>query len=298
MELEFIREIDEERLGRLRSLFDAARDHDHHEPLGEHKWLDLIHGGRTFAGVIAREGTDVIGYAHLSRHHEKDGAHWGLELVVHPEHRDGRVETEVLEAALRLATEDGGGHLHLWAFQPSKVQNEIASRLGFRKGRDLLHMRVDLPLAVEPHFPPGVRLRSFEVGRDEVAWLEVNNRAFEHHPEQGGWDRETLERRMAEDWFDPEGFLLAVDDSGIAGFCWTKINPHCGEIYVVGVYPSHHGSGLGKSLTIAGLNYMASKGATTGCLYVDAAQEAPLTMYQKLGFEVDHLDRAYAIDLA
>jgi mycothiol synthase len=158
-------------------------------------------------------------------------------------------------------------------------------------------MRVWLPLEAEPHFPPVISLRSFEVGRDEDSWLEVNNRAFERHPEQGAWDRETLERRMAEPWFDPEGFLLAIDGSDIAGFCWTKINPACGEIYVVGVDPSHHGSGLGKALTIAGLQHMASKGATAGCLYVDSAQEAPLTMYRKLGFEVDHLDRAYAIDI-
>ena len=34
-----------------------------------------------------------------------------------------------------------------------------------------------------------------------------------------------LRAREQEAWFDPEGFLLAFDDEGLAGFCWTKVHP-------------------------------------------------------------------------
>ena len=78
-------------------------------------------------------------------------------------------------------------------------------------------MRIPLPIDAEPSFPEGVVVRAFEPGRDEQAWLDLNNRAFRHHPEQGAWDLDTLERRMREPWFDPEDLLLAVDDSGLAG---------------------------------------------------------------------------------
>ena len=63
------------------------------------------------------------------------------------------------------------------------------------------------------------------------------------------------------------------------------------------VDPSHHGSGLGKALTIAGLQHMHERGMEHGTLYVDAANEKARTMYEKLGFTDEHHDRAYVIDV-
>src|SRR6185437_13617964 len=98
--------------------------------------------------------------------------------------------------------------------------------------------------------PAGVRLRTFRPGADDEAWLALNAAAFADHPEQGSWTLQDLHARMAESWFDPQGFLLAeTEDGELAGFHWTKIHggdghghqhsgdhghEPIGEVYVVG----------------------------------------------------------------
>ncbi len=138
-------------------------------------------------------------------------------------------------------------------------------------------------------------------GEDEQAWLEVNNRAFHAHPEQGGWSVDTLLAREKEAWFDPDGFLLHERDGRLAGFCWTKVHvahdPPLGEIYVIAVDPDFHGLGLGRKLTVAGLDHLAGDGITVGMLYVDKDNTAAVSLYESLGFTVHRTDRAYTGDI-
>ena len=144
-------------------------------------------------------------------------------------------------------------------------------------------MRVP-PSRHRPEWPAGVRVRPFEVGRDEAAWLEVNNRAFAGHAEQGGWTESTLARRIAEPWFDPSLFLLAFDAVGLVGFNWIKVHeahdrgPALGEIYVIGVDPRAQGTGLGRALAIAGLQAVHERGIDTGMLFCAADNEAALAL--------------------
>ena len=164
-------------------------------------------------------------------------------------------------------------------------------------------MQRPLP-ADEP--PAGFETRPFRVGEDEKAWLEVNNRAFAGHPEQGAWTVDMLRAREQEPWFDPEGLLLAFDADGLAGSCWTKVHPAqpprepaaLGEIYVIGADPSRHGRGLGRALTAGGLASLAGRGITVGMLFVDAANDAAVGLYTSLGFTISRTDRAYGRDVA
>lgn len=213
-------------------------------------------------------------------------------------HVDDHLDAGALAADLAAVAEGGGGPVFVWVSEPTPGDDDVAGAAGLHLGRDLLQLRVSLPLEAA-----ALPWRPFVVGRDEEAWLDVNNRAFAWHPEQGDWNLEMLRERMAEPWFDPAGFLVHERDGRMAGFCWTKVHtgPHgaLGEIYVIAVDPDFHGQGLGKALTLAGLDWLHRERAIdTGMLYVDASNSGAVTMYRKLGFTTYGTDRAYAGDIA
>jgi mycothiol synthase len=287
-------------------LHDDVEAVDGHPSLGEAVWRDLDEPLEPVsAGVLATDEGRPVGFAYVYRSDSFSPPHWAAGMVVHPDVRGSTgVEVALLERAVEHVAAAGGGLVVLWVFEPDQRDDEAAARAGFRHQRDLLQERVPLPLGEEPAWPPGVEVRSFVPGQDDRAWLTVNNRAFADHPEQGGWVEATLERRMAEPWFDPKGFLLAFDADGLAGFCWTKVHPatdvdpELGEIFVIGVDPSRQGSGLGRALVVAGLAHLADRGTRTGMLFVDGDNEAALRLYESLGFTIHRRDRAYEREVA
>ena len=298
--VEIKREMGEGDIAAVSQLLDVAAAADGHRPLGEHQWLDLVQGGRQgFAGLVAwKPGHGhPVGYAQVSR----GSGSWALEFVVDPHHREEEdaptIARDLLGAALDVVRSEGGGHVHLWVPKPRPVHDEIAASVGLVRGRDLLQLRRPLPVDGEAW---ELETRPFQPGRDEVRWLEVNNRAFAWHSEQGDWDLDTLRRREREAWFDPRGFLLHERDGRLAGFCWTKVHadhdPPLGEIYVIAVDPDHHKHGLGRFLTVAGLARLRSKGAQRGMLYVESDNAPAIQLYRKLGFVHHHTDTCWRRD--
>ena len=314
--LEIKRQMGKVDIEAVSELLDVAAAVDGHSPLGEHQWLDLVHGNRHgFAGLVAWEpGHDhPVGYAQLTREDSapEHGPTWALEYVVDPHHRmanDGIGET-LVGTALDIVRQEGGGRVHMWVPKPTAVHDRVAEAVGMARGRELRQLRRALPV----HEQATVAVRPFVPGQDEEAWLEVNNRAFSWHPEQGGWDLETLRHREEQPWFDPSGFLLHERDGKLAGFCWTKVHHQTpeehggdthgghghshdqdlGEIYVVAVDPAFQRMGLGRQMVLAGLDWLTGRGIRTAMLYVDADNEGALHLYDEMGFGLDHVDRAY-----
>lgn len=211
-------------------------------------------------------------------------------------HPGGHLDPGQLAADLELVRTGGGGPVYVWVGEPTADDDRIAADAGLEPARDLHQLRIPLP-AERTDLPT----RTFVPGRDDDAWLEVNNRAFAWHPEQGDWTTEQLRSRLAEPWFDPSGFLLHERDGRLAGFCWTKVHDQperLGEIYVIAADPDFHGLGLGRALTLAGLQWLHDdRGITTGMLYVDGGNTAARRLYTKLGFTEHSLDRAYLAEL-
>ncbi len=213
--------------------------------------------------------------------------------IVVPEQRDpGELEAATLGV---IATGLGGGPVQLWIRKVDDEADEVARSTGFVPYRDLRQLRCPLPSE-----PSGLRTRAFTPD-DIDDLIHVNNRAFEWHPEQGGLTRQTVEATRAEPWFDADGFRLHHGDDGeLIGFCWTKIHadhdPPLGEIYVIAVDPAHHGRGLGKPMTLAGLEWLTAQELRHGMLYVESDNQAANATYAAIGFSLHHTDRAYRFE--
>jgi len=297
--VEVFRELRASQASAVIALVEAVTAAIGHRPLSDQHWLDLTRGGRgEVDAVLVTDGGDLLGYCPISRGNDT----WTIEVVVEPS-LEATAALEIVDrlvaAALARVGELGGGQVHWWVFEPDDATVSLAERHGMRAGRTLHQMRAPLPLPLTMREPVGVR--PFRIGEDEPDWLTVNNAAFADHPEQGGWTLDTVRQREAEDWFEPEGFLLHHRDGRLAAFCWTKIHraerPVLGEIYVIAVHPDFHGLGLGKAMTVAGLASIAARGITHGMLYVDRGNAAAFDMYLHLGFTIHRTDRAFVGDI-
>jgi mycothiol synthase len=200
--------------------------------------------------------------------------------------------------AVAVARAAGLDRLVLTVEPATPELDRVTAAAGLTVTRELLQLRRTLPVGE----PWELDVRPFDPQRDGPAWVAVNNRAFAWHPEQSGWTLDDLAARETEPWFDPAGFLLHEVDGRLAGFCWTKVHAHedppLGEIYVIGVDPDHQGRGLGRPLTLAGLDHLADQGIEVGMLYVEADNVPARRLYDDLGFTTHRARRWYSIDLA
>lgn len=280
--------LDEPAASEVLALAGRAADADGVEAVSEAFRLALRSPRSGVTHLLAYAGDSpseaVLGYAAV----DSSGS---AELVVDPDARRQGVGRALLRAVL------DGGTAGVWAHGDLPAARALASAEGLVPTRELHVMQRAVREGddVDPVLPEGFSVRTFEPGRDEQAWLDINRLAFATHPEQGSITLADLQERMAQDWFDPSGFLLVEDvtvtqDGGqhpVAAFHWTKREPgsDTGEVYVVGVHPAYQGRGLAGPLTGLGTAHLARQGVGTIELYVDGDNTRALATYRRAGFE-------------
>lgn len=299
---------DDQLLRDVRALVGAAEESDGNPPLSEQTLVSLRGAGSgghsllTLALYSPEEESDpataqdLAGFAVVVEEADGSGI---LEVAVHPSYRNQGVADRLVGELRRTR---GFAGLKAWSHGNHEAAADLAARYGYGPVRELWKMRLATTAGLpEAALPDGVTLRAFRPGQDEDGWLAANKAAFAHHPEQGSMTRADLDARMAEQWFDPAGLLLAVDASGdILGFHWTKVHPRhgahpaIGEVYVVGVTPAAQGTGLGKALTLAGIRHLQDLGLHAVMLYVDADNAPAVALYRRLGFTRWDMDVMYA----
>lgn len=241
------------------------------------------------ASFLSREQDAVVGYAAVEA--GEDGC--SAELVIDPAHRRRGLGRQLAETVLAFSAERP---VSAWAHGSLPGSAELARRLGFVPVRELRRLAWEVPAETLPAVavPDGITLRPFRPGKDDEGWLRLNAAAFASHPEQGRWTSADLAARLGEPRFDPAGFFLAERDGELIGFHWTKEHsPTLGEVYVLGVSPVAQGTGLGKVLLAAGLEWMQRRGHRQVLLYVDADNVSAVRMYERAGFHTAAVDVLY-----
>jgi mycothiol synthase len=308
-----VQRVSEEERAAVAAIAAAAEAVDGISPLDDQVRSELAYGAGTDSHhiLVRLPGeTAVVAYAHAVRDPSGASGH----LVVHPDHRRcgiGRILVDHLlsliqsRATVRPAALGHSPQRHatlrLWAHGNTAGAQALAAARGFEPVRELWQMRRDLGLPVPaPTYPDNVSVRTFEPGSDDEAWVALNAKAFAAHPEQGRLTLDDVRHRIAEPWFDPAGFFLAERGGELLGSHWTKVHLAeetgslpVGEVYAVGVAPQAQGLGLGKALTLTGLEHLRDEGLGEVMLYVDGDNAAAAGLYQRLGFTTSRVDVMY-----
>ena len=286
------------------ALIKAAYDFDGTPPIAEHVLLHLRHGGdKSDSHIVSEEGNKVIAYAHLDTTDLVAGP--SVEAVVHPDHRGKGLGSLILKEAIKVC----GDKTRIWSHGDLPAAKAIAASLKLE--RLWSNLLMGKSLGEIQSVTSKYSIRTFIPDFDNQAFLSLNNKVFANYPDQGGWSEEDLRVRLNEAWFQKEGFFVAEDQGKLIGFCWTKIHgahthsrngedddhghDAIGEIYVLAVNPDYKEQGVGRDLTITGLNYLKYQRLNNVMLYVGVENNPAFNLYKSLGFNEFGSDVMYRV---
>ncbi|MBX3068378.1 MAG: mycothiol synthase [Cryobacterium sp.] len=248
---------------------------DHQPPFSDQSLVELARGERSL--IESDFGAAIVASSEF-------------ELVVAPAQRGLGFGSQLVERVLTR-------HPNVqttWSHGDHPAASVLAKRFGFAAVRTLLKFGADLEdpslqgstprTQVAPLPSDQFTIRAYIPGIDNQKWLKLNSEAFSSHPEQGQIANQDLLDRIAEPWFNQDDFLLMFEGDRMIAFNWLKIDGGAGEIYAIGVDPKLQGKGVGGRLMQAGLARLRDRGIRYAELYVEADNQAAISLYKSLGF--------------
>ena len=214
-------------------------------------------------------------------------------LVVEPAHRRLGIGRALVNEALNIERERGRPNLIAGVLPGDAPGHAFIEATGFAFHSTLWDLDLEPGVAVPgPAWPRGMLARPFDRDRDLPAWVELFNAAFVDHATPLQLDVERLQADATDAPFLSEDLvLLEAAPGALAGFCATEpkrlpdggVEPR-GEIWTVGVHPSHQGRGYGRQLLRWGIEHLRALGVATVTLSVNGRNAGALGLYESEGF--------------
>ncbi len=320
---EVLRRLDETDVREVGLLVEHVTEADGVRPLSEHVMLHLRYGGDVdVRHVLARVDGALVGYAHLDVTDKVAGS--SAELAVAPSARRRGVGHDIVrhllaetpDGRLRLWSHgEQGGAAPLAAslgFTRSrslwKMRRSLAGSLPAAVLPDGVRLRSFLPGLDDDEWL-ALNAAAFVDLADQGGWTldDLHVRMREPWFDAAGFlvateDRADGERMVGFHWTKVHGagHDHAAEPSDVDNTTRDDDHDHdhdrvqdhqhghghepIGEVYVVGVAPDQQGRGLGRALTLAGLNHLRTRGLPDAMLYVDASNTGAIALYESLGF--------------
>jgi mycothiol synthase len=261
---------------------------------------------------LALDSDRLVGYAFLyvrPGEGQADSAIycWGM---VHPCWRRRGLGHRLLERAYQRATgyltELGSGAVTFQCDCWNREQDRKALFEGF--GLKPMRYWVNLVRTLDDGLPPvmlpaGIRLRTFDPGRDLETVLHVDNAAFRNHWNHVDASLAEFQPRVESPHFRPELWFLAEEAGGeVVGLALNEINSERsartgrqeGYIYSLAVLRAYRRQGLGTALLAQSLHALKQAGMEVAELGADTENlTGAMRIYERMGFRVRRKGIAY-----
>jgi mycothiol synthase len=225
---------------------------------------------------LVEEGGAPVGYALLDES--------AAALVAVPPASEGRgVGTTLREAAEARAADRGEQVVRQYLPASNEAARAHVQAADYRLTHRYARMRIELGQAPEP--PPGVSVRTFVPGADDVSVHELGEAALGDIP--GNLPRSLEAWRAAhvtKEGFDPSLWLLHEDGAGLAAVALCeRRDGGVGFVDYLAVAARSRGRGLGRAMLLHGLEALRAEGLTAAELFVQAENASATRLYESIG---------------
>ncbi len=227
------------------------------------------------AWLVEEKGTP-LGYALLDES--------AAALVAVPPGSEGRgVGTTLREAAEARAADRGEEVVRQYLPASNEAARTHVQAAGYRLTHRYARMRIEL--GQEPEPPPGVSVRTFVPGADDVSVHELAEAALAEIPGNLARSLEAWRAaHVAKEGFDPSLWLLHEDGAGLAAVALCeRRDGGIGFVDYLAVAARSRGQGLGRALLLHGLAALRAEGLTAAELFVQAENANATRLYESIG---------------